>query len=220
MTFYAIELDTCPAFGWEAGPNADIDIKGLRNKHERRNWPDGVLPHTFSLRFQNVTNADHLEDVKSMFMVMHGPHHSFLCKDYGDFRHGFKSNNWAAMPFAVGDGSTTEFQLTKTYRKGVALLGDAAPSLVRDIIKPVASTVQIYVNGVLQEGSGVVDVNPLTGVVTFAIAPADDAVISWIGEFRVPVRFSNFYLGSTIDNRNSDDYIVNGGCTLQEVFGE
>lgn len=217
MTFYALELDTCPAYGWEGGPNADILIQALRNKHERRNWLDGQLLHTFTLRFQNLRSSEHLEEVKTMFMVMHGPHHTFLCKDYNDFRHGFKADNYAPMPFAVGDGTTTHFQLTKTYSKTV---GDVSASFVRDITKPVVDeNLVIYVNDVTSEDA---TVDPLTGDVDFGSnPPPDDAVISWVGEFRCCVRFASFYLPATIDDRFADgEHAVNGSCSLQEVPGE
>lgn len=220
MTFYAIELDTCPAYGWEGGPNTDILIHTLRNKHERRNWIDGVILHTFTLPFQNVNDASHLEDVKTMFMVMHGPHHSFLCKDYSDFRHGFKSDNFAPMQFGVGDAVESVFQLSKTYEKGVA-------SFARPITKPVEAGLKIYVQtgGVGPLVEVFPDVNPLTGEVDFDTSfffaiPGTGDLLFWEGEFRVPVRFSSFYLPSTIDGRHGEDFALNGSCTLQEVVGE
>lgn len=219
MSFYPIEIDTCPAYGWEAGPNVDIDIKTLRNKHERRNWVDANELMSFSLNFRNIPSVRYLREVLSFFRVMHGPHRSFLAKDYGDFRHGFEAND-DPMPFATGDGETAEFQLTKTYVAGEDVLGDDAPTYVRDITKPVAGTVTIYVNGVAVDA----DVDSLTGMVSFSTAdtPAEGDIVAWTGEFRVCVRFATFYLPSTFDSRRLDDedYVVNGSCSLVEVPGE
>jgi hypothetical protein len=56
--------------------------------------------------------------------------------------------------------------------------------------------------------------------VTFASAPANASVITWSGEFRVPVRFDNDYLPFSLDNRRSDGYANNGSIDLIEVLGE
>lgn len=210
MTFYATEIDTCPAYGWQGGPNVDILIRQLRNRHERRNDRSGLALHTFTLPFQNIKDPVYLEEIKAAFLALGGPHHSFLTKDYGDYRHGFARDDYAPMPFGVGDGVTNLFQLSKTYTFGSA-------EFIRDITKPVAGHV-VYVDGV--NYGDVAD--SLTGLVDFGSnAPAPGAVLSWAGEFRVPVRFADFYLPSTIDNRfGSGQKAINGSCTLQEVPGE
>jgi len=143
-------------------------------------------------------------------MALGGPHKSFLCKDQGDFRHGF-APSYAPMPFGVGDGTTSIFQLSKTYSFGSA-------TYVRPLTKPKAGHV-IYLDGTPDLETA----NLLTGIVDFGSSPPGDGVIlTWTGEFRVPVRFSDFYLPSTIDNRfgSGGKFATNGTCTLEEVFGE
>lgn len=210
MTFYAEEIDVCPAYGWVGGPNIDILIQSLRNKHEQRNWEDDVVLHSYTLPFQNVADPDYLAYIKSAYMALGGPLHSFLCKDFGDFRHG--ANNLEtdpAMSFGVGTGAQTAFFLSKKYEFGLA-------SYTRLITKPVAGAT-FYVNGVLTAAT----LNTLTGQVTFAVAPANGAIISWKGEFRVPVRFTDFFLPSTIDTSFSNgEKAVSGSCSLIEVLGE
>lgn len=208
MTFYAVEIDVCPAFGWEGGPNANVRIKALKNRHERRNRNGDLIQHAYTLPFQNIEDSDYLDYIKSAFMAMGGPADSFLAKDFGDFEHGFGDQS-AAMPFGVGDGVTTVFPLTKTYSFGTA-------EYARPITKPVAGA-QVYANGVL----GSPTVSSLTGDVTFAVAPGVGVVLSWRGEFRVPVRFSDFSLPTTIDNKfGNGKFATNGSCSLIEVFGE
>lgn len=79
-----------------------------------------------------------------------------------------------------GDGSTTQFQLTKTYE-------DTDLNYVRKITKPIAGSVLIAVNGTPQ-GSGW-SVNTTNGIVTFNSAPSFGATITAGYRFHTPVRF-------------------------------
>lgn len=81
----------------------------------------------------------------------------------------------------VGDGSTTEFQLSKTYASGVS-------SYVRAIYKPQEGTVLTGVNGI-KSTPGSFSVNYTTGIVTFVSAPpAHDPVTAGF-KFDCGVRF-------------------------------
>lgn len=223
MTFVPIEIDACPAFGWSGGPTIDIDIKRLRSGHQRRNFPANFIPHEFTLPFKNIRSGDYLRYIKSAYFALGGPLITFLCKDYGDHWHG--PNNRASdepMEFAAADGVETHFQLRKTY---TFTDGVTSISRERDITKPKVDTVTIW----MDTGSGwvditaTVDVDPLTGDVSFGSSPPpEDAVLGWTGEFRCCVQFTDFKLPATIDDRFGDDrqYAVNGSCTLAEVPGE
>jgi uncharacterized protein (TIGR02217 family) len=90
----------------------------------------------------------------------------------------------------TGNGSTTTFALTKTYASG-------AQSWARAIIKPVAGTVTVSLNGVAQSSGWSVDTT--TGIVTFAVPPVAGAVIRAGYEFDVPVRFDTDELPVTLD---------------------
>lgn len=213
MTFYAVEIEVCPAYGWEGGPTADVRIKTLKNRQERRNKNGNLILHSYTLPFQNVPDDTYLEYIKSAFMAMGGPGDSFLAKDEADFRHGFASTNYAPMRFGVGDGNTADFQLYKRYSFGGVAFFD------RLINKPLADGFTVYVDGI----ETAVDLDTLTGIVSFATAdvPNDGALLTWEGEFRVCVRFSDFHLPTTIDSRaGADRYATNGSCSLIEVPGE
>lgn len=215
MTFYAQEIDINPAFGWQGGPGVDVLIRTLRNRHERRRKKGDLIRHRFTLPFQNIRDDRMLKYIRSAFNALGGPTDSFLVKDYGDFTHA-ESLAADPMPFATGDGVTVAFQLAKTYYFGE---GVGAASYTRPITKPL-STILIYVNGTHVGAT----INTLTGIITFAVAPANGAVISWVGEFRVPVRFENFDLPATIDNKfggaGDRKFATNANATLVEVFGE
>ncbi len=208
MTFYATEIDACPAFGWQGGPNIDVLIRTLQNRHERRNKRGDLAMHTYTLPFQNIVDDAYLEHIKSAFMAMGGPHNSFLVKDWADFLHGF-GPDYDHMPFGIGDGMTSVFQLSKTYTFGSAFYE-------RPITKPVAGHI-IYIDGT----PDMVTADLLTGEVDFGSSPPGmGEVLTWSGEFRVPVRFADMYLPATIDDRAGNRYATNGSVTLQEVFGE
>ncbi len=85
--------------------------------------------------------------------------------------------------FGTGDGSTTVFNLYKSYTFGTEIYS-------RRIYRPV-SPISLKVDGVAFPSG--YSVNYTTGVVTFSVAPAADAVLTWSGEFNVPVRFDSTF---------------------------
>lgn len=103
------------------------------------------------------------------------------------------------MPFGTGNGSRTTWPLIKTHTLG-------SRTYTKQIVKPVAggltydtraNTVKIYVNGTLQTSG--VSVSSVTGIVTFTSAPANNAALTWIGEYDAPVRFGSDYFAGTIE---------------------
>jgi hypothetical protein len=118
--------------------------------------------------------------------------------------------------FGTGNGANTQWALKRTYRRP----GVTAREDVRQIIKPVvqvaketngfqlyeadgvtprtpAQPLTIYVNSVEQTSGWTV--NAKTGVVTFAAAPANGAVLQWSGQFDVPMRFRDNELSQQTD---------------------
>lgn len=203
MTFYAVEIDACPAYGWQGGPNADVLIKTLANRHEKRNKQGDLMRHIFNLPFQNIRNDQYLQYIKSAYMALGGPTDSFLAKDYGDFLAIEESQG-------VAPSGSTPVQLVKTYSfQGVAFY-------TREITKPLSATVVMRQAGVVKAGT----TDPLTGLFTPTTAWSAGAELEADFEFRVPVRFGEMSLPSTIDNRSGENYVVNGSVSLVEVFGE
>lgn len=200
--FYPVEIDACPAYGWQGGPSIDVLIKRLVSGREKRKPQQFVRLHTFVLPFQNIADDAYLQYIKSAFMALGGPTDSFLTKDWGDF---LAVNE----PLGVAPAGSTPVQLLRTYDfAGVV-------SHSRVIEKPVAGAV-ISQNGVPKAGT----LDTLTGLFTPTTAWTGGAVLTWTGEFRVPVRFEQMSLPSTIDNRLGQRYATNGSVTLVEVIGE
>lgn len=202
MAFYPVEIDVCPAYGWMGGPASDVLIRMLQNRHERRNKRGDLMQHSYTLPFQNVTAIEYLEEIKNAFMAMGGPHHSFLAKDWWD-------HEALAAPFGIGDGVTSVFQLSKRYTFGPA-------NYDRPITKPSSGHI-VYVDG----SPSLETASLTTGEVNFGSSPPDvGEVLTWSGEFRVPVRFADFSLQPSIDSRSAGVLVLNGSCSLIEVFGE
>lgn len=101
----------------------------------------------------------------------------------------------AGQTIGVGNGSKTIFQLIKSYTIG-------SRTYVRNITKPIMSAVMDYqgnalansvtiaVNGTPLSMAGNWTVDYTTGIITFASAPTNGAVITTpTGQFHYPVRF-------------------------------
>ena len=190
------ELDLCPGFGWQVQPEFNTLVKQLRSGRERRRPLWQYVKHRYALPFNNITDAAYLSELKSVFLACRGSAESFLVKDYSDYRVDSEI-------FGAGDGVEDTFDLFV-----VSVFGSA--NYARRIFYPVSPV--FYVNGA--PASATVS----DGVVTFDSAPADNAVLSWSGEFRVPVRFATDSFPMTIDNRSGEHYAMNGSVELVEVW--
>jgi len=115
---------------------------------------------------------------------------------------GFRFKDWSdykveSVQIGVGDDSTTEFQLVKIYSSGPVAVS-------RDITKPVAGSVDIYVDSILQSSG--VSVDTATGIVTFTTPPAMDEVITADFEFDVPVRFDTDEMAVSMDSFDAGNW--------------
>jgi uncharacterized protein (TIGR02217 family) len=199
--FYPVELDTCPAYGWQRGPFVDVLIKPLVSGREKRKPQSFLRKHTFILSFAYITDQQYLDDINNAFMALCGPTDSFLAKDWMDYQAD-------AQVIGLAPSGSTPVQLVRTYVFGGA-------TYTRPITKPLANGV-IRSNGVIKAGA----IDPLTGLFTPTAPWTPGQTLTWTGEFRVPVRFDQMSLPSTIDNRSGDNLLANGSVSLIEVYGE
>lgn len=193
------ELDVCPSYGWQGGPEFNTLIKQLRSGHERRRPLWGQVKHRYTLPFENITDAAYLSQLKSAYLAAMGSAHSFWVKDWSDFRAEnavFGSGNGVDDEFEVGVQST--FGPASYFRRVLRVSPDSV-FMVNG--SPVAATF-----------------NPATGRVVFDSPPADLSSLTWTGEFRVLVRFASDAFPMTIDNRMSEGYAMNGSVELMEVW--
>lgn len=191
MAFHEIRFPDSIGRGAKGGPERRTRIVELASGDEERNasWANSRRRYDVSY---GVRRADDLAAVVAFFEARNGRLHAFRFKDWSDYKSCLPS----AAPgptdqiIGTGNGSATTFALTKTYASG-------AQSWARAIIKPVAGSVTVSLNGVPQ-GAGW-SINTTTGIVTFAVPPATGAVIRAGFEFDVPVRFDTDELPVTLD---------------------
>lgn len=152
------------------GPEYRTIVKTLRGGAEHRNslWAD-------PLRSFNATlvprDRDAVKDFLNFLAEARGAANGFRIRDWSDF-------SAPGEIIGTGDGNVYWFRLSRAY-------GDYS----RRILKPVAGTVQVRLNGVTQDPS-LYAVDHVNGLIIFKFAPGSGVVISASFEFDVPVRFS------------------------------
>ena len=175
MGFHEVRFPLRLSLTTSGGPVRRTDIVNLSNGREaRRNYDAG----------SGVRSIADLYEVLAFFEARGGELNGFRFRD--PFDHGSGPPGEAAgaldQVIGTGDGTTTAFQLAKTY-------GDAGGSFRRVIAKPVAGSVLVAVDGVAADGA---TCDPVTGIVTFApgFVPGSGAVVTAGFSFDVPVRFA------------------------------
>lgn len=167
------------------GPSFRTEIVTTGGGYEQRNmaWSRALR------RFRVVRPPERAADfspVLAFFLARGGRARAFRVKDWLDFT-SRDDPTQAVTPtdqaIGTGDGTTTAFQLTKTYAASGGLAYQASVS------KPVAATVRVAVDGLEKTEGPDWTVDTTTGVVTFGTAPAVDAAITAGFQYDVPARF-------------------------------
>ena len=139
-----------------------------------------------------VRSFNMLAQLTDYFHVCGGQFGGFRFKDHKDFKScgPLSAVSHTDQALGTGDGNETQFQLIKVYSVG-------GYNRSRIIQKPVLNTIKIGVDGVLT-GSGFT-IDHTKGIVTFDAAPANGKVLTWGGEFDVPVKFKVDSISSDIE---------------------
>jgi len=131
-----------------------------------------------------IKTIEDLQAVNLLHMIVQGSTYGFKFKDWMDYSTGQDGLDsivgFEDVQIGVGDGTKTQFQLTKNYTLGTT-------SLLRNLTKPVEGTVRVGLNGV--ELLSNFTVNYTNGVITASVAPNAGVVVTAGCEFYVPVRF-------------------------------
>jgi len=185
--------DEVPGFPCISTPRWSTDIVTVDSGVEQVNqrWSNAL--HRFSLPDAIREHAT-FEAIREHWMAMRGPFYTFPFKDPLDFASvALETPNIAPTlsrtdcDIGTGDGTTTQFQLVKTYTVG-------AQTYSRSIYHPVVSTVLVGIDGEDPEvASPNFDwsVSRTTGVVTFDIPPENGAIITAGFLYDVEVRFAS-----------------------------
>jgi uncharacterized protein (TIGR02217 family) len=182
------------------GPGFSTNVVTLISGYESRNVNWASTRYSYDLAIPPRTQAE-VDVINAFFRNAQGRANGFRFKDWSDY------SAQAASTVSLGLSPNTQFQLQKAYVSG-------SSTSLRKITKPVSGTVQVYVNGVLQTTG--YTVNHATGVITFTAAPAD--VVTWTGQFDVPVRFDVDTLRWRVLDRDANGLLYQiDSLTLIEV---
>jgi len=191
MAFLEVRFPDDISRGARGGPERRTQIVELASGGEERNASWANSRRRYDAAY-GIRRADDLAAVVAFFEARNGRLYGFRWKDWADFKSCLPSQTPAAtdQTTGTGDGTTTAFQLVKSYVSG-------AQTWTRMITKPVAGTVLVAIDGVEQTTGWSVDTT--TGLITFTAAPAAGSVITAGFEFDVPVRFDTDTLDVTLD---------------------
>lgn len=185
-SFMERRFPECVSFGSQGGPGFKTSVFTFDSGLTATEPEWDRIRARYEATFENVTPAD-VEEVEDFFYGMKGMAVGFRYKDWSDYV--ISSQN-----VAVGDGTSTHFQIFKRYESGGHVFD-------RIIKKTVAATSQVTLDGVpLLEGSDYFMLDA-EGQVVFPTAPASGSIvkIEYV-EFDVPVRFDTDYLNVAYDD--------------------
>src|SRR6185312_8125574 len=128
MAFHATRFPLDIALGARGGPERMTDIVTLSSGREERNSRWAQSRRRYNAGYGVKSRAD-MQAVLAFFEERRGRFHSFLWRDGLDHSSGADTPTALDQAIGTGDGSTTTFQLSKTY-------GAAFDPYVRPITKP------------------------------------------------------------------------------------
>lgn len=183
MAFHEVQFPPSLSFGSIGGPARRTDIVTLVNGFEERNTPWAHSRRRYDAGL-GLRSLDDVQDLIAFFEARQGQLYGFRWKDWADFTSTRPSRKVTPLDQLVfiGDGSTADIPLTKTYTSG-------GQSYVRPITKPRAGTVTVAVGGDVMQEAVDFTVDLAGGIIRFDHAPDIDAEVRAGFEFDVPVRF-------------------------------
>lgn len=209
MGFHEVQFPTDISYGSSGGPGFDTQIIALPSGAEERVGRWATARRRFDASYAVKAMAT-LSTLRDFYLARQGALYGFRYKDWLDYASTSDgrtlTNGWGAAAVShqdqvigTGDGTTTTFQLIKTYTSG-------GYSVVRTITKPVSGTVVVALGAVNQTTGWSVDTT--SGIVTFSTAPTLGTQVKAGFEFDVPCRFDEDVdkaLAVRIESFNSGD---------------
>lgn len=183
MAFHDIRFPATLSFGSLGGPERRTEIVTLANGHEERNTPWAQARRRYDAGL-GLRSLDDVERLIAFFEARQGMLHAFRWKDWADYKTCPASRAVSALDqtLGFGDGFSTVFRLTKTYRSGEW-------ASTRLLTRPVAGSVRAAIGGTEVVEALHWSVNAATGEISFVTPPAVGAEITIGCDFDVPVRF-------------------------------
>ena len=183
MNFHEVRFPASLSFGSVGGPERRTDIVTLANGFEERNTPWAHSRRRYDAGL-GMRSLDDIQTLIAFFEARQGQMHGFRWKDWSDYKSctAMAEVDKGDQVIARGDGSTTEFQLVKTYASG-------GVSYVRPIVKLVLGTIKVGLDQDAAKEGVDFEVNLNRGTIQFLVPPAEEVEITAGFEFDVPVRF-------------------------------
>lgn len=208
MTIPSYRLPTTIESGAHYGPDFRTWLQEAVAGNEIRVAQWAKVRHRGDISY-GVRTPDDLAAVKALHMAHFGRVYPFRFKDWNDY--SVTDEN-----FGTGDGSTTTFQLKKTYDPQKILLGSTGTLKYTRDINWLANTPVIKKDGVTLTVTTDYTISA-TGLVTFTSAPANTKPLTWTGEFDNLVRFDSDFLSMTMMEATLANLPSIG---IREVIGE
>lgn len=187
MAFHQTRFPLDVALGARGGPERLTEVVTLASGAEERNsrWANSRRRYDAGYGIKSLAD---MQAVLAFFEERRGRFHSFLWRDGLDYSSSTPEVSVSAtdQSIGIGDGTITQFQLTKRY-------GGSFDPYDRPITKPVAASLLVALDGV-EIATSLYSLNDLTGIVTFDSAPGPGVAITAGFEFDIPVRFENDHL--------------------------
>ncbi len=151
----------------EVVPEVSTSIVASAGGQEKRNaeWAEARTSYDIG---PGLRSEEDIVELLAFFRARMGPARGFRLRDPFDWE------GWDEL-IGVGDGARTRFQLVKRYG-----------AVVRRITRPIASTLQVMIDGMETEDFEL----DAGGVVTLGLAPTEESVVTAHFYFDVPVRFA------------------------------
>lgn len=199
MAFHEVRFPTSLSFGSVGGPERRTEIVTLANGFEERNSPWKHARRRYDAGL-GLRNLDDVEVLIAFFEGRQGQVFGFRWKDWADFKSSAASGTVGHedQVIGIGDGTTREFQLVKTYASG-------AQRYVRPISKPVAGTVKVALGGIASTETAQWTLDPTSGIIRFNLPPAIGVVVTAGFEFDVPVRFDTDRIQTSVASFQAGD---------------
>ena len=203
-------------FGFQAIPtwNTTVIVTASGFEQRNQNWENARRKFKAEYRQLPGDPFNDFDEVLAFWMGRRGRLRGFRFKDHTDYIATAQTcPQYNDLNSLTADGVETEFQTAKLYDDG------AGNAYRRVIKKPVLETgalsdpddpdAQVFVDTgggpVLQTRTTNYTFDVTTGKITFVIAPAASAVVTWTGNFDVPVRFDTDDLPARVENFDNFD---------------
>ena len=186
MGFHEVQFPLSLSYGTKGGPTFNTKVVALVSGQVQAIPRWGAPQFGYDVA-ETIRSVSDLATLANFYVARLGPANGFRFSD--PFHYTTASDNRSVATnldsvLGVGDGTTTQFQLTKTYSSG-------GYNVYKNLYKPVAGTTKIAIAGVDQGAAGGTwNIDTTTGIVTFGSAPTLGATITGGSNFDMPVMFA------------------------------